>query len=44
MFDDTKKNTALAVLGGMCLKCEDRHSDECLLVKAIAAVKATPTA
>ena len=44
MFDATKKNTALAILGGMCLKCEDKHSDECLLAKAIAAVKAIPTA
>jgi hypothetical protein len=44
MFDVTKKNAALAVLGGMCLKCENKHSDECLLSKAIAAVKAIPTA
>lgn len=44
MFDATKKNAALAILGGMCLKCKDKHSDECLLAKAIATVKAIPTA
>ena len=43
MFDATKKNTALAALGELCLKC-DKHSDECLLAKAVAAVKAIPTA
>lgn len=43
MFDVNKKNEALAILSGMCLKCEDKHLDECLLAKAIAAVKLIPT-
>jgi hypothetical protein len=44
MFDATKKDTALAALGELCLKCGDKHSDECLLAKAVAAAKAIPTA
>ena len=44
MFDAKKKETALAALGDLCLKCGDKHSDECMLAKAVTATKAIPTA
>jgi len=44
MFDATKKDAALAALGELCLKCGDKHSDECFLAKAVAAAKEIPTA
>lgn len=44
MFDASKKEAAFVALLELCYKCGDKHSDECPLAKALAAVQAIPTA
>lgn len=43
MFDVVKKEKAVASVADLCLKCGDKHSDECPVAKAIMAVKSIPT-
>lgn len=43
MFDADKKEKAVASVADLCLKCGDKHSDECPVAKALLAVKSIPT-
>ncbi len=44
MFDASKKDNAIEAVAALCFHCGDKHSDECPVAKAMAAVKAIPTA
>lgn len=43
MFDSDKKEKAVAAVADLCLRCGDKHSNECPLAKALLAVKSIPT-
>ncbi|MHB9094678.1 MAG: sigma-70 family RNA polymerase sigma factor [Eubacteriales bacterium] len=43
VFDAEKKEKAVMAVADICFKCGDKHSDECPVAKALAAVKAIPT-
>jgi len=43
VFDAAKKEKAIVSVADLCLKCGDKHSDECPVAKALLAVKSIPT-
>ncbi len=44
MFDASKKDHAIEAVAALCVHCRDKHRNECPVAKAMAAVKAIPTA